>query len=277
MLSSIHRFVLQQCSLLATKPDRHVLDYGCGAGETVETGVRDGLDIYGVEVFYEGGNTRELVRAKGLLGSRVRELVDGRIPFADASFDVVVSNQVFEHVEDMEPALDEICRVLAPHGTFLCLFPSRDVIREGHCGIPLVHWFPRGSRIRYPYMLALRSVGLGFFKNGKSRRQWSHDFLRWLDDFTFYRSHAEIFDSFRGHFEDVIGIEDDYVSYRLGDHRFFFLAKISRRIPFNRLSRWFCRKFAGLVLVARRPMSSRVGNANARVADGKHDDPQRAG
>ncbi len=223
----------------------------------METGIREGLDIYGVEVFYEGGNTRELVRTKGLLGNRVKELEDGRIPFADACFDVVVSNQVFEHVPDMEPALGEICRVLVPSGAFLCLFPSRDVLREGHCGIPLAHWFPKGSRIRYPYMLVLRSLGLGYFKNGKSRRQWSRDFLRWLDDFTFYRSRSEIFEGFRGHFEDLIGVEDEYVFYRLNDHRLFSLAKISRSVPFDRLSRWFCRKLAGLVLVAKRPLCSR--------------------
>ena len=221
------------------------------------------------------GNTREEVRAKGLLGNRVKELVNERIPFADASFDVVVSNQVFEHVPNMEPALSEICRVLVPNGAFLCLFPSRDVLREGHCGIPLVHWFSRESRIRYPYMLGLRSLGLGHFKDGKSRRQWSRDFLRWLDDFTFYRRHSEILNTFRGHFEDVIGVENDYMSYRLGDLGFSSLAKISRGAPFDRLSRWFCRKLAGLVLVARRPLGPRIPDADTHEVEGKYDDPQR--
>ena len=45
-------------------------------------------------------------------------------------FDLVLSNQVIEHVEDLDAVLCEIHRVLKPGGAFLSLFPSKDVIRK---------------------------------------------------------------------------------------------------------------------------------------------------
>lgn len=97
-----YRYILDKCFSLTSQPRPKILDYGCGAGEIVEAGIRRGLDIYGAETFYEGGNTREAVRAKGLLGNRIKEIQNGRLPFADGSFALVVSNQVLEHVQDLE-------------------------------------------------------------------------------------------------------------------------------------------------------------------------------
>jgi len=43
------------------RPGGRYLDYGCGGGEAVVAGVEQGLDVYGSEVFYEGGpHTREM-------------------------------------------------------------------------------------------------------------------------------------------------------------------------------------------------------------------------
>jgi len=40
----------------------------------------------------------------------IHEIRDGVLPFADAAFDLVTNNQVFEHVEDLDADLREICR-----------------------------------------------------------------------------------------------------------------------------------------------------------------------
>ncbi len=149
-----------------------ILDYGCGDGSVVEAGLAKGLDIWGAEAFFAGGHgTREAVAAKGLLGSRIREIQpSGRLPFEDREFDFVVNNQVFEHVDDLQAVLSELRRVLRPGGTLLSLFPSREVWREGHCGVPFAHRFAPDSRLGATYMLAMRSFGLGYFHNQKPRR-----------------------------------------------------------------------------------------------------------
>ena len=57
---------------------------------------------------------------------------------------------------------------MRPGGSVVSLFPSADVWREGHCGIPFLHWFSPTSRWRYRYALTLRRMGLGSYKGAKS-------------------------------------------------------------------------------------------------------------
>lgn len=210
-----HAYCLDRAlGFVKDRPGARVLDYGCGAGATIIAGRRAGLEIYGCEVFYEGGSYREDARRSGMLGSAIRELRDGRIDFPDATFDIVISNQVFEHVENLDSVVDEVARVLTPGGRFLSLFPDASVIREGHCGIPFVHWFPAGSRTRYYYALALRHLGLGYHTDGKTKQEWTANFLKWLDTYTFYRRRREIIRSFERRFI-VNLLEDDYIRFRL--------------------------------------------------------------
>lgn len=50
---------------------------------------------------------------------------DGRnIPFADASFDIIYSSNVLEHVEQLDALSDEMKRVLRPGGVALHLLPN---------------------------------------------------------------------------------------------------------------------------------------------------------
>lgn len=93
-----YAYVLAKCRELCNRG--RVLDYGCGNGDIVEAVAARGIDIQGVEAFYEGNRARQVLTEKGLLGKLVFELEkDGTIPFEDGSFSLVVSNQVFEHVK----------------------------------------------------------------------------------------------------------------------------------------------------------------------------------
>lgn len=57
-------------------------------------------------------------------GEHVDVVYDGtRLPFDDASVDVVFASSVFEHVAQIDTTLAEIARVLKPSGTLLALTP----------------------------------------------------------------------------------------------------------------------------------------------------------
>ncbi|MGD0500813.1 MAG: class I SAM-dependent methyltransferase [Bryobacteraceae bacterium] len=213
------RFVLDFAQRFARDfpGDPAILDFGCGAGELVAAGRAAGLNIRGADAFYAGSNARAEAEAAGRLGACVHEIHEGRLPFPDASFDLVVNNQVLEHVEDLDAVLREIHRALKPGGAALSIFPSRDVWREGHIGIPFSHWFPRASRARFLYAVALRCLGFGTWKEqAPTRRQWARDKLAWIDAYTRYRSRAEIFRTFERRFRNETR-EPDYIRYRLRD------------------------------------------------------------
>jgi SAM-dependent methyltransferase len=236
------RWVIEQA---AAAPLR-VLDYGCGAGKIV-VGLREmGVEAYGCDTFYEGGDSSQLVDT-AYLGNVIRRMEASVIPFGDQYFDLVVNNQVMEHVEHLDPALAEISRVLRPGGRCLSLFPDKSVWREGHCGIPFLHWFPRGSKLRIYYAAALRTLGFGAHKEGKGILRWSSDFCSWLDAWTWYRDLAEIEGSYTKEFSRLDHIEHLWAQSRLGQ-----FAPLYSRLP-QALQRWLVRKLVGLVLVSEKP------------------------
>jgi SAM-dependent methyltransferase len=244
-----HRYVLdfarRQCAGIT---DPAILDFGCGGAQTVIAGRELGMHIFGAEVFHKGTEVRTKVVQAGLLGDIVREIKAGVIDFPNEYFDFIFSNQVFEHVKDIDQALQEIRRILKPGGRAVHLFPSRDVWREGHCGIPFLHWFPKNSRLRYPYALALRRLGLGKFKTS-SNREWVLHRLDYLDHYCFYRSRRSIFEEFNQYFRFTL-IEDDYLRARLGESRLRFLAPVVQWPIVKPLARETFRKLGGMVILA---------------------------
>lgn len=235
-------------------PGCAILDYGCGRGAVVHAGRSLGYHIFGCEVFHAGEKDRQAVTALGLTGDQVREIVAGRIDFPDHTFDLVISNQVFEHVADLDLALSEICRVMKPTGTLLTLFPSKDVIREGHIGIPMAHWFQPGSRLRYAYTLALRRMGVG--KPSWSRatpEQFSRDSLNYLDRYTYYRTRAELSALFSNYFEWQ-NIEADFINFRLANTTspLHGLMRLGMRLPLiKQFGAYLFTKLGGMVIQAR--------------------------
>jgi len=56
-----------------------------------------------------------------------------QLPFPDDEFDVYISFETFEHVEDEQILIEQAKRVLKPDGTFACSTPNRSVVSPGHC------------------------------------------------------------------------------------------------------------------------------------------------
>jgi SAM-dependent methyltransferase len=211
-----------------------VLDFGCGSGQIVKLLRNAGVSAFGCDVFFAGGVSAVPDELSGV----VMEMQRNTIPFPAGTFNVVINNQVMEHVEDIDAVLSEVHRVLKPGGVVLSLFPDHGVWREGHCGVPFLHWFPKHSALRVYYAWAWRSMGFGRFTDGKSRWQWSKDFCDWLDRWTEYRSYSEISVVYSKYFGPMRHIEDDWLDQRLGP--------LVRPFP-KWLKRVFVSKMAGLV------------------------------
>lgn len=234
-------------AVAARRPEARILDFGCGDGLVVEAARTLGLDVHGADVFYGGEDDRRKVARRGLLGSFIHEIRGGRLPFEDRSVDLVLSNQVFEHVEKLDGTLAELARVLRRDGILVCLFPTREVVREAHCGVPFLHWLPRGWPARRRYAACWHGIGFSFDKENKTRDQWAGEAVEWMDRYVFYRRRAEVLREFARHFE-FDSSEEHYLAYRFSRRRIAPLL----RVPWVReASRVVCRRFNGVVLVGR--------------------------
>jgi SAM-dependent methyltransferase len=249
-----HEYLLDWARRLGS--DAAVLDFGCGAGNVVLAGRERGLNLYGADTFEGRPERRDVVMGAGLLDGIVRVVgEDGRLPFDDDEFSLVVANQVFEHVRDLDRTLDEIARVLMPSGRLLALFPSRGVIREGHIGIPMAHWLPPG-RLRYAYVHVLRSAGLGHDHWGdatSSSSEWARRTTDYLRDHTYYRRKRTALGAFEQRFH-VDLIEDDYIRFRLQGRG---LAATLRLPGASSVARVAMRRFSGMVVLGTKAGSSK--------------------
>jgi len=100
-----------------------VLDVGCGAGvDTLVAAIMAGPDarVVGIDLTAEMlERARENSRKSTLDNVTFQEGSAEELPFPEASFDVVVSNGVFNLVPDKPRALKEVFRVLNPNGRFM--------------------------------------------------------------------------------------------------------------------------------------------------------------
>lgn len=215
------------------------LDFGCGAGNTVALLRAKEIDAYGCDAFYGDSTFNSHIRDD--VRQYIRPMDGERIPFDDNSFDAVSSNMVFEHIVDLDFVCSEIHRVLQPGGTGIHLFPIRATWHEGHCGIPFLHWFSKGSKLRVYYAALLHKLGAGYHRDQREPIQWGRDQCAWLDEWTHYRSLRALNSIFRKYFE-VTYVESEWLAGRT-----------NYRIP-SVLARPLVRATAGVAVVLRKPL-----------------------
>lgn len=112
-------------------PTDDVLDLGCGSGEIAEH--------LSASCRIVCADARDQ-RTQGL--ALPFHLASEMLPFADASFDVVISNHVIEHTADQTLHIIEISRVLKPGGVAYLATPNRLWPWEVHARLPLLHYLP---------------------------------------------------------------------------------------------------------------------------------------
>lgn len=103
-----------------------ILDAGCGSGRNMVELARLGA-VTGVEL---SPTSVELARERG-----VGEVLEGSVmdmPFDDATFDLTVSLDVIEHLQDDVGALRELRRVTRRGGALLVTVPAYQWLWSGH-------------------------------------------------------------------------------------------------------------------------------------------------
>lgn len=140
-----------------------VLELGSGLGSILLEMRRRGIRAAGIEPSEEWcGIIRRRFEKEGLPPSCLVQGIGERLPFADASVDLVVSLQVLEHVQEPERVLAEIDRVLRPGGTLYLSAPNYFSFSEDHYR---VLWFPGLTHRTGSWYLRLRGRDPEFYRH----------------------------------------------------------------------------------------------------------------
>lgn len=126
------------------------LENGCGVGLYLEKLGEFSQRVFGLEFDLDRA-TQASQNSPGVLGGAGESL-----PFPAGSFDLILSNEVIEHVQDDGQAVREMVRTLKPGGRLVLFCPNRWYPFETH-GIywrgqylfgnkPLVNYLPAGLR-----------------------------------------------------------------------------------------------------------------------------------
>jgi 2-polyprenyl-3-methyl-5-hydroxy-6-metoxy-1,4-benzoquinol methylase len=115
---------------------RSLLDVGCGwGGKTVYCAQHlkpqriEGFDLPGV---FDPAVPLAFAAALGVEGCGFRTGYAERMPYGDAEFDLIVCEDVLEHVDDPAAVLQECRRVLRSGGVLIALFPSFRMLDAHH-------------------------------------------------------------------------------------------------------------------------------------------------
>jgi SAM-dependent methyltransferase len=113
-------------------PDARILDFGCGAGATVYAFHDQG---FANAVGFDTKDYVELREPEHRNRFRIG-LEQGGLPFASDTFDLVISEEVFEHVHDQVPMWRELHRIMKPGGIAIHVFPGPYCLIEPHNYVP---------------------------------------------------------------------------------------------------------------------------------------------
>ncbi len=129
-----------------------VFEAGCGVGSYLFRLQKEARRAVGLDIEHDRACEAHLSADQVVCGA------GENLPFPDGSFDLVLSNEVIEHVQDDRVAVQEIVRTLAPGGRLVLFCPNRGYPFETHGiywrgkyhfgNVPLVNYLPRRWRDR---------------------------------------------------------------------------------------------------------------------------------
>lgn len=186
------------------------LDYGCADGGYTSALLGAGAaSVCGVDVLPD----RVDAASKSHPSLSFYLSSNGRLHFANATFDGVFMNEVFEHVADEELVLREIHRVLKPRGLLILLSPNRCFFFEGHSvtilgrqyykPAPLLPWLPKrvtdrwvSARNYWPRELRKKIESQSFTIIESGFALPTFEAFRWIPEAIArpYRQHITLFD-----------------------------------------------------------------------------------
>lgn len=192
---------------ISRKTTLRILDVGCGNGIMLSTLVKElplkhpnihfefyGIDVYDSQVQPRGYFQKTITLLEATdpniqWNERLRLLKSTQQwPFPKDFFDLIVSNQVMEHVFNQPFFLSEIKRTMKLSGYSFHLYPLQHYIYEGHLLIPFVHKFTSWTGT-YHWIRLASYLGIGTYRIHKRKGIVNsvHQYARMHADYLAYQ------------------------------------------------------------------------------------------
>jgi len=149
------------------------------------------------------------------------------LPFDDCTFDVVISDQVFEHVMDYPTTLRETHRVMKPGGAFLHVFPPRYMPIEPHARVPLGTMLRQRWWLRTWAMVGIRNE----FQTKMTAREACEANHAYLTSHTNYLTKRQLRQQFGRYYTGVNFVEEAFLRHRPRGGKIARLAKVVPFLP----------------------------------------------
>lgn len=205
--------------------DATVLDLGCGNGNLVKAYRENGYESYGCDFQFKEGPEVDVLFNSGII--RKIEGNPYKLPFENDRIDFIVSDQVFEHVQDYPATLSEINRVLKPNGVSLHFFPSKYSLIEPHVYVPFASAIQHKSWLKLWALLGVRTPGQKKLKVDEVVKR-NHTYLT---NCTNYLSENEIIRNCAVYFKNIRFCEDYFFKYNQRVPYLYNLSKVMLFLP----------------------------------------------
>jgi ubiquinone/menaquinone biosynthesis C-methylase UbiE len=202
-----------------------ILDFGCGSGKSVREMQKLGYNCFGCDIKFESeGNidSRSLM-SKGII--REIKMEPYILPFDDKTFDLIFSEDVFEHVKNYPETISELSRILKPDGICIHAFSSKYRPVEPHVFVPFASFIQSYWWLKLWVILGVRND----WPDCQSVKARASKYYKHLKENTNYLSRRRLRKYFQTYFEDVRFCEKEFLMFSHRGRKFY---NLSRYLPF---------------------------------------------
>lgn len=229
-----------------------LLDFGCGAPKSLllkklkERGFCKNL--FGVDVI----PTQNINNSLSKINIQNIEPYQ-KIPFEEG-FDLIICNQVFEHIEKIDIIFKQLSENLNKGGLIIAAFPTKEIILEPHIKLPLFHRIRKNSFLYNLYLEIACAFNLGSFSKFKNdpagkKKNLEHRKV-YMDKDIHYRSLKKYYKMLKVDFGSIEDISDYYCKYSRGKKGIVsIIKKVVSKIHPRSLRLWIIHRLFGIYLL----------------------------
>ena len=196
----------------------NILDFGCGKGKLLQVLEESKIkcNLYGVDIFKSEEDFLEI--KKDNYFADIKSITPYQNFDFGVKFNVIISNMVFEHIENLSLVYEHLRKILKEDGIIIAGFPTKEVIIEPHLKLPFIHLIKKDSVFLMNYLKFALLLNIGEFKSlkGKSnyvKNKYLNNRFQYCNKNLFYLDYKEHQDLIRIYYSKVIEISDITLNY----------------------------------------------------------------